>query len=251
MGLPDSLQPTREFPPRCPLEAWRRQAGPTCRSRARSAHSAFHFHAGPALSGSPPFFAARLGHALLWRGWRNLLRWAANGLRAAIRRPEPDAYPPLPYLAPTSHRHQNAAVRRVRRFGPPSSTGRFLSDWAEVWGDGASPGRAGHGRNFSLADRTADGRELLAGAARIAVGRASSSLGPSAPVPQVKCPPPISFALTSPTCSTISFRVQIAYARIGLGSGDAPSRPGGLRRWWRSRVSSQCWAVGCTLRGPD
>jgi hypothetical protein len=67
MGLPDSLQPTREFPPRCPLEAWRRQAGPACRSRARSAHSAFHFHTGPALSGSPPFFAARLGHALLWR----------------------------------------------------------------------------------------------------------------------------------------------------------------------------------------
>ena len=125
-------------------------------------HSAFHFHAGPALSGSPPFFAARLGHALLWRGWQNLLRWAANGLRAAIRGPEPDPYPPLPSLAPTSHRHQNAAARRVRGFGPPSSTGRFLSDRTEVWGAGATPGAVGHGCNLALAHRAANFGEFLA-----------------------------------------------------------------------------------------
>jgi hypothetical protein len=107
--------------------------------------------------------AARMSSA--WRDSRIPLGWAANGLRAAIRGPEPDPYPPLPSVAPTSHRHQNAAARRVRRFGPPSSTGRFLSDWTEVWGAGASPGPVGHGWNLSLAHRAADDQEFLAVAA--------------------------------------------------------------------------------------
>ena len=129
-------------------------------------HSRTHWLAGPPCQAPTSLFlrcANRTSSA--WRDSRIPLGWAANGLRAAIRGPEPDPYPPLPSIAPTSHRHQNAAARRVRRFGPPSSTGRFLSDWTEVWGAGASPGPVGHGWNLSMAHRAADDQEFLAVAA--------------------------------------------------------------------------------------
>ena len=69
---------------------------------------------------------------------------------------------PYPLFSPISHRHQNAAARRVRGFGPPSSTGRFLSDRTEVWGAGATPGAVGHGCNLALAHRAANFGEFLA-----------------------------------------------------------------------------------------
>jgi hypothetical protein len=35
VGLPDSIQPTWEYPLRCPLEAWRRHLGPFCQATSR------------------------------------------------------------------------------------------------------------------------------------------------------------------------------------------------------------------------
>jgi hypothetical protein len=72
------------------------------------------------------------------------------------------SFSPIPSFSPISHRHQNAAARRVRGFGPPSSTGRFLSDRTEVWGAGATPGAVGHGCNLALAHRAANFGEFLA-----------------------------------------------------------------------------------------
>ena len=80
----------------------------------------------------------------------------------------------IPSFSPISHRHQNAAARRVRGFGPPSSTGRFLSDWTEVWGAGAPPGPVGHGWNLALAHRAADDQGFLAVAALPPWNRPSS-----------------------------------------------------------------------------
>jgi hypothetical protein len=72
---------------------------------------------------------------------------------------------PYPLFSPISPRHQNAAASRVRGFSPPSSTGRFLSDWTEVWGAGAPPGPVGHGWNLAWAHRAADDLEFLVVAA--------------------------------------------------------------------------------------
>jgi hypothetical protein len=130
---------------------------------------------GAALSGSPlpsPHDSGMLCYGV--ESTASAAMEPANGLRTAIRGPEPGPYSPLPSLAPISHRHQNAAAHRVKEFGPPSSTGRFLSDWTEVWGAGAPPGPVGHGWNLALAHRAADDQGFLAVAALPPWNRPSS-----------------------------------------------------------------------------